>query len=479
MKQIKVRTKLLITFVSLNLLCAGLISLSVYTEMRPHFLEAVEYTLIDMTRVMASELAAQAEKDPARTLNTEALKNATQKLFATSFPSRNAFDEGNRSSLQIYVTDAKGVVLFDSAGRAEGRDYSQWRDVALTLQGKYGARATRSNPADPRTSTHFVAAPIQVDGRIIGVLSIGKPVESVNGFLGRSKLRIITMFLVSALVSLLVSYLAAYWISRPLQKLSGYVSSFGSKSPAALPNLPSDEIGALGQEFETIRKELEGKKYVERYVHDLTHEIKAPLTGILGAAELLNSDSIDLAERTQLLANVRSESRRLHDIAERLLELASLEARDRKIKREEFDLSLLLEEIVESFEIAASARKLKVSLECPEGLRVSAERFLLWRAVANLVQNAIDFSNEGGAVEIQANRENGGVFIHVSDRGVGIPEYALPRVTERFFSLERPASGKKSSGLGLSFVAEVARLHDGNFQIGPRTGGGTVAALLL
>ncbi|MEK7356161.1 MAG: hypothetical protein AAB250_06905, partial [Bdellovibrionota bacterium] len=86
MRQAKIKTKLLVAFVTLNVLCAGLITFSVYSEMRPHFLEAVEYTLIDMTRVMASELAAQAERDPLNSLKTADLKIAMEKLFATNFP---------------------------------------------------------------------------------------------------------------------------------------------------------------------------------------------------------------------------------------------------------------------------------------------------------------------------------------------------------------------------------------------------------
>ncbi len=478
MRQAKIKTKLLVAFVTLNVLCAGLITFSVYSEMRPHFLEAVEYTLIDMTRVMASELAAQAERDPLNSLKTADLKIAMEKLFATNFPSRNAYDSGNRSALRIYVTDEKGIVLFDSkGGEWEGQDFSKWRDVALTLDGKYGARATRSNPDDPRTSTHFIAAPIQAGGRIVGVLSIGKPVESSNGFIARSKLRIIAMFLITVLASLAVSFLATYWISRPVLRLSDYVTSLGTKQPMPFPTLPTDEIGTLGREFETIRKELEGKKYVEKYVHDLTHEIKAPLTGILGAAELLNSPGVDDADRTQLLANVRSEARRLHDIAERLLELASLEARDRKLKVETFDLRLLLEEVVESFETQGVARKLTLKLECPDDIQLAGERFLVWRAIANLVQNAIDFSLEGATIEISAEEGASAPTVEVADRGVGIPDYALQKVTERFFSLERPRSGKKSSGLGLSFVSEVMSLHGGSFQIDPREDGGTVASL--
>jgi two-component system sensor histidine kinase CreC len=475
MPQLKLRSKLLISFVLLNLVCTGIATFAIYSEMRPHFLEAVEYTLMDMSRFLASELAAQAESDPRHALNSENLRRASKKLLQTRFPQRNYYDRVNHSTVRIYVTDAKGTVVFDSKdGEAEGRDFSEWRDVHRSLRGEYGARASRTDPADPGTSTHFVSAPIIVAGQTAGVISVGKPVESVQGVIRYAKARIVMIFLLSALAALLVGAAASYWISRPVLSLEHYIKNLSS---SAFPRLPADEIGALGSAFEALRVELEGKKYVENYVHNLTHEIKAPLTAILGAAELVQSPGLEASERGQLLANIRSEAVRLQGIAEKLLELASLEARDRRLAVEEFDLKLMIEEVVESFEVQCRALGIELRVDSPEHPRVRGERFLLWRALANLVQNAIEFSPEGSRIEVGAAVDGNRLRIAVADRGTGIPEFALARVTERFFSLERPRTAKKSSGLGLSFVAEVMRLHSGHLALEARAGGGTIASV--
>ena len=116
------------------------------------------------------------------------------------------------------------------------------------------------------------------------------------------------------------------------------------------PSLPKDEIGKLGSAFESIRTELEGKKYIENYVHNLTHEIKAPLTALVGASELIQDHRLTSEEQSQLLSNIRSEAKRLQDIAEKILELASLEARSQQPNFETFDLSIVIDEVVESLD---------------------------------------------------------------------------------------------------------------------------------
>ncbi len=455
----KVRTKLLIAFVLLSCFCTTLVAYRFYSEMRPHFLEAVELTLIDTSRVLASQLAVEARRD--QRLQTATLKEAAQELVNTHFPRRNGFDRPN--SLRIYVTDDQGVVVFDSQNEFEGRDFSQWRDVKLTLQGQYGARATRLNPDDPRTSTHFVAAPITVKGRIVGVLSVGKTVESVNGFLQNARLRIAAIFALSILAALILSALASMWISKPLMRLENYVRSLRTQQPETYPKLSSDEIGSLGQSFEQLRRELEGKTFIEQYVHNLTHEIKSPLTGIVGAAEILQRSDVNDVDRAKLLGNIQSEARRLEDIAQKLLELASLEARAPLAEKEAFDLDLLVDEVVDSFEASAKLNEVELKTSS-SGVTIVGERFLIWRALANLVQNAIDFSPPRSVVRIDVVNDSD-IILTVADQGAGIPEFAKARVTERFFSMERPRTGKKSSGLGLSFVKEVMRLHGGLLKI--------------
>ena len=106
---------------------------------------------------------------------------------------------------------------------------------------------------------------------------------------------------------------------------------------------------------------------------------------------------------------------------------------------------------------------------------MTGERFLIRQALANLLDNAIDFTPAGGAIRIDAALEAGGstsqVAIRLFNEGEAIRDHAVPRVTERLYSLPRPSTGRKSTGLGLNFVQEVADLHGGRFEIGNRKGG--------
>ena len=110
---------------------------------------------------------------------------------------------------------------------------------------------------------------------------------------------------------------------------------------------------------------------------------------------------------------------------------------------------------------------------------VRGDPFLLRQALVNMIDNAADFAPEGGTVEVKIAHQESRWLVTVADRGPGVPDYALPRAFERFYSLPRPAGGSRSSGLGLSFVAQVAVLHAGVATLANRDGGGAVATLLL
>nr|HBK47244.1 two-component system sensor histidine kinase CreC [Xanthomonadaceae bacterium] len=112
-------------------------------------------------------------------------------------------------------------------------------------------------------------------------------------------------------------------------------------------------------------------------------------------------------------------------------------------------------------------------------LAVQGDRFLLRRALGNLLENAIEFSAPGSRIALRGERVGDRVRLSVEDQGSGVPDYALARVFERFYSLPRPHGGQRSSGLGLPFVREVARLHGGEAALANRDGGGAIATLLL
>ena len=114
----------------------------------------------------------------------------------------------------------------------------------------------------------------------------------------------------------------------------------------------------------------------------------------------------------------------------------------------------------------------------PDGLSLACNSFLVQQAVDNLVQNALDFSLGGGRVRVAVSEEPKRVTIAVTDEGPGIPEFALGRIFERFYSLQRPGNGRKSSGLGLCFVREAAALHGGGIVLENRADGTGARATL-
>jgi len=283
-----------------------------------------------------------------------------------------------------------------------------------------------------------------------------------------------------ALVVILVGTVVTYWLTRPIGQLTAYARAVRDGRRAAPPE-PSGarEVRELGAAFEEMREALEGKTYVENYVQGLTHEIKSPLAAIQGASELLAEEGIPPERRARFIANIRGETGRLIDLVNRLLGLAALEARKELNKPEAVDMAAVAEEAVACLRPVAEAKGIRVELTLPEVPPVRGERFLLLQAVDNLVQNALDFTPKNGEIAVRLAHQDGAVVLTVRDSGPGIPDYALGRVFERFYSLARPETGNKSTGLGLAFVREIAELHGGSASLINGPSGGAVAAISL
>ena len=141
--------------------------------------------------------------------------------------------------------------------------------------------------------------------------------------------------------------------------------------------------------------------------------------------------------------------------------------------------SSVIQDVAEEKRMQFRERNLTSRMAVADGLRVWGESFLLRQALSNLIDNAVAFSPEQGVIEILGERSEAAVILRIRDQGTGIPDYALQRLFERFYSLPRPDTGRKSTGLGLAFVREVATLHQGRVEVGNRPEGGAEAILIL
>ena len=448
-------------------------------EVKPGVRQAMESTLVDAANVLA-ELAAPELK--AGTLGqggfTAALARAQRrdpKAMVWRFPKRTL-------DYRVTITDARGIVQYDSLGRDVGRDNSRWNDVYRTLRGEYGARSSPEVPGDTTRTVMHVAAPIHDpnDGStLIGVLSLSQPNRSIDPFIAASQRQIMLRGAWLIGLSALIGLLMTAWLMTGVRRLNRYAQAVSAGEPVPPPRPRRDEIGDLGRALETMRRRLEGKAYVEQYVQSLTHEMKSPLAAIRGAAELLQ-EPMPEADRERFARSIVDQQQRLTETIDKLLALAEVEQHGWLQKRETLGTIDLLQSVLTAARLRAEAAGLQLRLDVPgPTASVQGDAFLLRQALHNLFDNAIDFSPVGSSITLAAHLEAGGVALRVIDHGSGIPEFARERVFERFYSLARPATGKRSSGLGLPFVQEVARLHGGSARLAPGPDGGTVATLWL
>lgn len=476
----KIRTRIFLVFIIV--VAAGFYFLVqwIADDLRPRYLESLEEPLVDTAYILAEWLSDEFVDGE---LNTTSLSEIFQRLYQRRFSAQIYALEKQRVDVRIYVTDPDGRVVFDSSGRDVGQDYSRWNDVFNTLNGQYGARASNEDPLDPVSVVLYIAAPIMRDGELIGVVSVGKPARNADRFLEVAKYKLSVAGLIAALIVVLLGLVLYAWVSRPLEKLIRYAQAVKAGERVSLPRLGRNEIGMMGAAMEEMRRELAGKEYAQRYVQTLTHELKSPLAAMRGAAELLSED-MPTDQRRRFLSNIRTEVQRLQDLVERLLELAALEKRQQLDKIETIRLDQLVDDVITSLEPVATLQQITIVNQI-DAVSISGERFLLRQAIVNLLQNALEFSPQHSEIIISSTRNKQRVVLKISDQGSGIPDYALSRIFERFYSLPRPhrsetvAGNSKSTGLGLSFVKEVAELHGGKIELQNREKGGAVALFEL
>lgn len=445
-------------------------------EIKSRYMESVEEPMVDMAHLLASIIELDTVDG---TIDPQRFRDAIDRAGARRFVAQIYNKRKTSVDLHVYITDAQGIVLFDSEGRAEGDNYSQRNDVYLTMRGKYGARSTKQIPGDPTSSVLHVAAPITHQGEIVGVLTVSKPQKSMAQFMTETRQKIFVMGAIAATLVVLAGSILSAWLTRPILRLTEYAKAVRDGGRVPLPKLGGSEIATLGRAFEEMRDALDGRKYIENYVQTLTHEIKSPVAAIRGAVELLH-ENMPVEQRDRFLQNIQAETIRIQEVVDRLLLLSAVEAKKTLDERTPVNLCSLLRETIASTEPQRGAKRIQLQSNLPDQeCTVEGDSFLLEAAISNLLQNAIEFAADRGRIDVTLVCVEGRAVMTIEDDGPGIPAYALPRVFERFFSLPRPDIGKKSSGLGLAFVREVAELHRGEVTLENGVKAGVIARLQL
>nr|WP_299037945.1 two-component system sensor histidine kinase CreC [uncultured Psychrobacter sp.] len=496
--------------VALILIVSGIVVFTqLFEHVKPTAQQVIEDTLLDTSKMIAANLqepvqsgqisntAYQQQLDSAfiaqpASFKDHSIKSKTAKT-AYNLDNEPEYKQKTASSFRLYVTNSQGIVLYDSlpaSDDAEGADYSRWNDVYLTLRGQYGARSTPDTNSTRGSSIMYVAQPIKDDlGHLIGVVSVGKPVDSVLPYLDNTRQRMLITTLLISIVSLILAGLVAWWLQQSISLVTRYTSALAEDTKKPYFYL-AHELNSLTDTIESMKHRLENRAYVSDYVHTLTHELKSPLTAIRASGELLEDDNLDLDDRQMLSQAIGEQSIKMQQLIDRLLLLAKVEQPTFRLNRQAISLTPILTSLIKDSSVKVQQRHLtpiKLLIDHKQinhiaaeqvyspallaKTTVAADRFWLVQALQNVLDNAIYFASNEVSIEVTTAQNS--VTIDILNDGQPLPDYAIAKAFDRYFSLSHQkqspqASGntlKKGTGLGLTLVKQVIEHHGGSISI--------------
>lgn len=208
------------------------------------------------------------------------------------------------------------------------------------------------------------------------------------------------------------------------------------------------------------------EEFQRRFIADVSHELKTPLTGIMGVADLLSSDLCNRPEvRNKFSKMILDSSRRLNDLIQSIISLSRLDSKACRLDKSMIDVHAFLAQECEKLAFAASSKGVNLTYHSGQDLHLFADSNLLSQAISNLIMNAITHSGSD-KVDVSCRKIKKHVVFIVEDYGVGIPQNEKNHIFERFYRIDKARqTGNSNSGLGLAIVKNIASLHGGNVRV--------------
>ncbi len=432
--------------------------------------KSAESVLVDTANLLATSLEQQLSDGSLDTWEIERLFDAVyqRKLKAQIYQVLK-----EEVDTEVYVTNRQGEVVYDSTGLHTGEDFSEWRDVRLTLEGEYGARTSfryADQTEEDDEKIMVISAPIYLNTEIVGVVGVVKPIEILERFLLADSNQLKRYAIGLLALAMIMGYLVSHSFTASTNKLANFANDIAAGKKARRPEFMDKRFSNLSKAIAHLRQQLDGKEYVEQYVHSLTHELKTPVTAIKGSTELLRED-LPEEERNRFLQNIETSNNRMARLVDRMLSLAKIEGLPEVTESKALDPAEITGQLIAERQTQLSDRNLNVELiQLGEG-EVMGDPLLISQAIANLLDNAIDFSQPDSQIEITIEKKDRRCSVSVYNIGEKLDEFVLNRAFDRFFSLPGPFRATKSTGLGLSFVQEIMSLHQGRATIQNREDG--------
>lgn len=282
------------------------------------------------------------------------------------------------------------------------------------------------------------------------------------------------------------SFILAYFLTRPLAKLSRASREIASGNYDYRSNIKSnDEIGSVSKDFDRMADQLQDsieelKTSIEQqdlFIENFTHELKTPMTSIIGYADLLRSQSLSKDDELEAANYIFSEGKRLERLSLKLLDIYT--AKNEVLPLAKSSPAEIIQNLAEHLKPVLSQEGILLKYKCEPGFCMLDSDFLS-SLLVNLIENARKAILNNGFIFIKSVMTDDGCCITVSDNGIGIPKEAIGHITEAFYRVDKARSRSQGgAGLGLALCAKIAHLHHGDIFFQSTEGSGTIVTVQL
>lgn len=365
--------------------------------------------------------------------------------------------------IRITLIGQSGDVLFDSMESAISDNHLNRPEVVSALEdgSGYAVRTSEANGLD----MHYYA--LRLDGGMI--LRVSMFASGINSFIDDALPLMLALSLVVVVIALIMAKILTDRLVEPIEKLSS--------NPDAT-EMPYPELRPFAEQMEKDRYVQQHMEMLRReFTANVSHELKTPLTGISGYAEMIETGIAKPEDVQDFAGKIRKEALRLLGLVGDIIRLSELDSAEKEEDAEQVDILELAEENVERLNPIADSMGVSVTVD-GEPCYVTGSRKRLDELVFNLIDNAVRYNKTDGSVAVSVKNTEANIIFAVADTGIGIPSEARDRVFERFYRVDKSRSKRDGgTGLGLAIVKRVAMLYGAEIRLESEENVGTTVSV--
>ena len=372
----------------------------------------------------------------------------------------------------IFITDLEGNILlgnYPNSKLSQPQSVPQ-QTVSLAAQGMYEGRNTFGGLY--RSPSFIIGVPMYAGENkdmCVGAVFAATSVSTVSAFQGEA----LQMFLVAAAAALGITFIVvgafAYRLVQPLRQMSAAARTFGGGDfSVRVPVTSADELGQLALSFNNMANSLSNSEGTRRsFIANVSHELKTPMTTIAGFIDGILDGTIPKEQEDKYLHIVSDEVKRLSRLVKSMLDLSRIDSGEMQLHPTNFDITNTIVTTLLTFEQKIDEKGIEIrGLEEARPQMVLGDQDLLHQVVYNLIENAVKFTNDGGAISVQVSDSIDRTTVVIENTGPGIAPEDLPMIFERFYKTDKSRSRDKNGmGLGLYIVRTILKLHGGDIAV--------------